>query len=100
MSLIVTTPIPFTGLSITLILLVIFRFVITHYNDVEPYFAMDPLLRTVFVALTPEDEFPLLCQWMPPFLTASRLTHMLKKEATDKKVVYIFILIYILLYVP
>ena len=60
---------------------------ITHYNDVEPYFAMDPLLRAVFIVLTPEDEFPLLCQRMPPSLTASRLTHMLKKEAMDKKAV-------------
>ena len=60
---------------------------ITHYNDVEPYFAMDPLLRAVFIVLTPEAEFPLLCQRMPSFLTASRLTHVLKKEAMDKKVV-------------
>ena len=66
-----------------------FRFVITHYDDVEPYFAMDPLLRAVFVALTPEAEFLLLCQRMPPFLTASRLTRYIQKaEIVDKKAVY------------
>jgi hypothetical protein len=61
--------------------------VIDHYNDVEAYFAMDPLLRAVFVALTPEAEFPLLCQRMPSFLTASWLAHVLKKEIVDKKVI-------------
>ena len=73
--------------QLELTLLVIFRFVITHYNDVEPYFAMDPLLRAVFIVLTPEDEFPLLYQRMPSFLTVSRLTHMMKKEIIDKKMV-------------
>ena len=58
---------------------------VNHYDEVEPYFAMDPLLRPVFVALTPEAEFPLLCQRTPPFLTASWLAHILKTETSDKK---------------
>lgn len=64
-------------------------FVVSHYDEVKPYFAMDPLLPAVFVALTPEAEFPLLCEWIPPFLTASRLTHILKTGAVDIKVVYL-----------
>ena len=59
-----------------------FRFVVTHYHEVEPYFAMDPLLRAVFVALTPKAEFPLLCQRIPPFVTASWLTHSVLGEKT------------------
>ena len=68
-------------------------FVITHYRDVEPYFALDPLLCAVFIALTPEAEFPLLCERMPPFLTASWLTHIMKAEKVDKKAVAIFSII-------
>ena len=72
----------------TIIYLLFFRFAISHYNDVEPYFLMDPLLPAVFVTLTPEADFLQLCQQMPPFLTASWLAHILKTETVDKKAVY------------
>lgn len=69
-----------------------YSFVVTHYHEVEPYFALDPLLHAVFVALTPEAEFPLLCQRMPPFLTASWLTHaVLQAKTMEKEVVQISI---------
>ena len=61
-------------------------FVISHYDKVEPYFAMDPLLPAVFVALTPEAEFSLLCRQMPPFLTATWLTeYILQSKRMDKQ---------------
>ena len=62
---------------------------VTHYNDVEPYFALDPLLPATFVALTPMAEFPLLCERMPSFLTASWLTHViLGAKTVDKEAVH------------
>ena len=62
---------------------------ITHYDDVEPYFAMDPLLRAVFIVLTPDAEFPLLCERMSPFMTASWLTKcIVTSKKVDKKEVY------------
>ena len=39
------------------------------------YFALDPLLYPVFISLTPESEFSLLCERMPINLTASWLTY-------------------------
>ena len=61
-------------------------FVVSHYDKVEPYFAVDPLLRAVFVALTPEAEFPLLCERMPPFLTASWIKKcILASKKVEKK---------------
>ena len=66
--------------------LFIFSFVITHYDDVEHYFAMDPLLCVVFVFLTPEAEFSLLCERMPIFLAATWLTKcILDTKKVDKK---------------
>ena len=65
---------------------VLFRFVVTHYDDVEPYLDLDPLLRAVFIILTPEAEFPLLCERMPPYLTAAWLTkYILESKTVDKK---------------
>ena len=65
------------------------RFVVKYYDDMEPYFVLDPLLRSVFVYLTPEAEFPLLCKWMPSFLTAAWLTHnILESKTVEKKEVY------------
>ena len=59
---------------------------VTHYHDVKPYFALDPLLPAVFVALTPEAEFHLLCEKMPPFLTASWLTkNILERGIVGRK---------------
>ena len=47
---------------------------------------MDPLLPAVFVALTPEAEFPLLCERMPPFLTATWLTNYIRaSKKIDKQ---------------
>ena len=61
-------------------------FIESHYNKVEPYFSMDPLLPAVFVALTPEAEFPLLCGRMAPFLTAAWLTKcILTSKRIDKQ---------------
>ena len=61
-------------------------FVVSHYDEVERYFAVDPLLRAVFVALTPEAEFSLLCERMPPFLTASWVTKcILASKKVEKK---------------
>ena len=47
---------------------------------------MDPLLPVVFVAVTPQAEFSLLCERMPPFLTASWLTKcILATKKVEKK---------------
>ena len=47
---------------------------------------MDPLLPAVFVALTPEAEFSLLCERMPPFLTATWLTKYIRaSKKIDKQ---------------
>jgi hypothetical protein len=47
---------------------------------------MDPLLPAVFVALTPEAEFPLLCERMSPFLTATWLTkYIVGSSGIDKQ---------------
>lgn len=62
-----------------------FRFVDTYYHDVQPYLDLDPLLRAVFISLTPEAEFPLLCERMPPYLTAAWLTKcILESKRVDK----------------
>ena len=61
-------------------------FVVSHYDNVEPYFSMDPLLPAVFVALTPEAEFSLLCERMPPFLTATWLSkYIIASKRIDKQ---------------
>ena len=45
------------------------------YDEMERYFALDPLLQLVFIRLAPESEFPALCERMPTYLTAAWLTH-------------------------
>ena len=61
-------------------------FVVSHYDQVEPYFAVDPLLPAVFVAVTPQAEFSLLCERMPPFLTVSWLTKcIVASKKVEKK---------------
>ena len=49
---------------------------------------MDPLLPAVFIALTPEPEFPLLCERMPPILIATWLTKHITSKRIDKREVY------------
>ena len=39
----------------------------------ELYFSLDPLLRSVFVSLTPDQDFPDLCERVPPSLTSALL---------------------------
>ena len=74
-----------------------YSFVVNHYHEVEPYFALDPLLHAVFVALTPKAEFSLLCQRLPPFLTASWLTHsILEEKITNSEAVQIHNIIVII----
>ena len=49
------------------------RFVVKYYDDMKPYFALDPLLRPVFMSLTPDQDFPDLCERVSPCLTSALL---------------------------
>ena len=46
------------------------------------HFALDPLLYPVFVSLTPESEFSLLCERMPINITAAWLTYKVSRART------------------
>lgn len=67
------------------------RFVITHYDEMKPYFALDPLLHAVFVSLTPDTEFPDLCKRVPSYLTSAWVAHNILETNTSKKMqVYMY----------
>ena len=47
----------------------LYSFVVTYYDHVKDYFAIDPLLLKLFVYLVPKEEFVALCERVPPYLS-------------------------------
>ena len=47
----------------------LYSFVVTHYDHVKDYFAIDPLLSKLFAYLAPKKEFVALCECVPPYLS-------------------------------
>lgn len=65
-----------------------FRFVTTIYDDLKQYLELDPLLYQVFMYLTPENEFPAMCERVPISLSAVWLAKKVQeiKGVSDKEV--------------
>lgn len=59
--------------------LLFFRFVTTIYDDLKLYLELDPLLYQVFMYLTPEHEFPAMCERVPISLSAVWLVKEVKE---------------------
>ena len=53
-------------------------FVVKYYDNLKPYFALDPLLCPLFIYLTPDDDFQSLCEKFNPVLTVPSLESKVK----------------------
>ena len=51
----------------------------------KPYIDLDPLLGPLFVYLTPNDDFPVLCERFQPSLTVNKLqANVIKLDGVNK----------------
>ena len=58
-----------------ILLLYLYSFVVTYYDHVEDYFAIDPLLLKLFAYLVPNRDFIALCERVPPYLSIEVLVN-------------------------